>query len=114
MERHVEVRRLRGEAREAHARQALGRWEGSGLSAAAFARREGVNPVTLKRWREEFAAPQAGTPAAGTFIELEVGARPGARVFEVLLSDGRVVRVPPGFDEHELGRLLTALGRARC
>jgi transposase-like protein len=114
MERPVEVRRLRGEAREAHAREALRRWDGSGLSAAAFARREGVHPVTLKRWREEFAEARGGPPAAGTFIELEVGARPGARALEVLLPDGPVVRVPAGFDEHELGRLLAALGHGRC
>lgn len=114
MERQVEVRRLRGEAREAHARGALGRWERSGLSAASFARREGVSAVTLRRWREAFAGPGAGRPAAGGYIELEVSERPVARPFEVLLSQGRVVRVPAGFDEHELSRLLAALERARC
>lgn len=111
---NIDIRRLRGQEREAHAREVLARLGASGLGQAAFARREGVNPVTLKRRRREFAAPQSGPPAAGAFIELEAGARPGARAFEVLPCDGRVVRVPPGFDEHELGRLLGALGRTRC
>jgi hypothetical protein len=114
MERQIEVRRLRGEAREAHARGALARWTQSGLSAAAFARREGVNPVTLKRWRRAFGATALEAPAAGAFIELEFGARRSVGAFEVVLADGRAVRVLPGFDAAELARLLSVLERARC
>lgn len=111
---HVEVRRLRGGAREAHAREVLARWEAGGLGPAAFARREGVSPVTLRRWRQEFGAPARTAGVAGGFIEVRLPGRAPTGGFEVGLSDGRVVRVPAGFDPQELSRLLAVLEPARC
>jgi transposase-like protein len=110
----VEIRRLRGRAREAHAREVLARYEASGLGQASFARREGVSPVTLGRWREEFGARAGTAGVPGGFIEVRLAGRASAGGFEVGLADGRVVRVPVGFDAQELARLLAALEPARC
>ncbi len=107
------IRRLRGAAREAHAREAIGRFVASGSGRAAFCRREGINPVTLSRWLGEFG--DAARPKAGAgFVEVRLDRAPSAGGFELELSTGRHLRIPPGFDVGDLGRLLALLERAAC
>lgn len=106
------VERLRGTARERHAREALGRLERSGLSKAAFCRREQISTVTLGRWRREFGASARSTPQA-RFVEVRLD-RPPPTGFELELPGGRRLRIPAGFDATELERLLAALARGTC
>lgn len=49
---------------EAHARRLLDAHEKSGLSLAAFARREGVRARRLQWWRDRLAVTQTAKPAS--------------------------------------------------
>ncbi|MCC6848334.1 MAG: IS66 family insertion sequence element accessory protein TnpB [Deltaproteobacteria bacterium] len=95
----------------------VARWERSGLTRAAFAARERVNPRTLSfwKWKLRSAAPTAtaGAPAqAVTFVEL-VGATPSPPALEVVLPAGYRIGVASGFDAATLRTLLTVLEAPR-
>jgi len=107
------LRRLRGAEREAHARRAIGRWQASGQSLAAFCRSEGIAPVTLHRWRREFGRA-AGATSPVRFVSVDVAMARDAASFEVDLGGGRRLRVPAGFAERDLERLLAVLGSKAC
>lgn len=109
----IYLRRRRWTAAEA--KQALTALDHSGLSAGAFAAREGLSPQRLWRWRRQF-----GTPAAPAFEEIDrrdavsllvreapAAAPLGAERFEIVLVSGHVVRVPASFDVTALRQLLT-------
>jgi transposase len=89
----------------------IDRWQRSGLSIGKFAAREGIKPKQLAWWRWKLgAAPLA--PPEMRFLPVHVvdaAARPpGAEVpLEVVLPNGRVVRVPPGFDPATLESVLS-------
>jgi len=97
----------------------IARWQQSKLSAEEYAPLEGVRPSSLKWWRwrlsgeaRRAAAAAEGRPTKAVFIDVgapasapEAPAQPG-RCFEVVLRNGRVVRVPSGFSDGELARVL--------
>lgn len=94
----------------------VARWKTSGESAAEFASRVGTGPATLYRWRRELRRATTAkalelTPAKLVEVQPLVGAMDDR--FEVRLSDGRRVGVPPSFDGDALGRLLRVLEAAR-
>lgn len=92
------------------ARAVLEKQASSGLSLRGFALREGLKVARLYRWRREVAADE-GRPA---FLEV-VPARPKAPV-EVVLPAGVILRVPDGFEDDTVRRLVDILGRqgSRC
>lgn len=105
----------------------LDRWRKSGQSLDDFAVREGVKPVALKWWKWKLGGKQRGghSPRA-SFVEVRESASvpppavaPVAGVatpltrYEVVLGNGRVVRVPEQFTEDALARVLAAAERAR-
>jgi transposase len=99
----------------------VGRWEASGLSAAAFGARERLAVKSLVWWRWKLRASPSVPPASPLdFLPVRVvrttTARPStAEPLEIVLPNGRVVRVPVGFDEGELERVLAvASGSAAC
>jgi hypothetical protein len=100
----------RGYWRIDDARAVLARQAASGLSLRGFALREGLSVARLYRWRREVAGA-AGRPA---FLEV-LPARPRPPV-EVVLGTGVVLRVPVGFEDETVRRLVDILGRqgARC
>jgi hypothetical protein len=106
------LRRLRGAEREAHARRAIERWQASGESLAAFCRSEGIAPVTLHRWRREFGRTAGASPVR--FVSVDVAMARDAGSFELDLGEGRRLRVPAGFAERDLERLLAVLGGKGC
>lgn len=90
------------------------RWERSGLTLREFAEREGLSAKNLGWWRWRLAkdgevqAPageDAAQPAPLSFVRLEAEPQPAA-MLEVVLTNGRVVRVPPTFDSAALASLL--------
>jgi len=97
--------------------------EASGLSIPAFAAKHRVSKSALYYWRRRFARamPAEATSAPPTsstalaFVRLEASlAAISAVPIEVLLRNGRVVRVPVGFDDGALTRVLdVAEGGAR-
>ena len=80
-------------------------WKRSGLTAAAYAEREGLNAGTLTWWSSKLGRATAGAPPV---IEVVMAAR-AASALEVVLASGMRVAVPAGFDEATLRRLLTVL-----
>lgn len=108
----VEIRHLRGKPREVHARGALGRFAASGLSRAAFCRKEGISTMTLLRWTQEFGGDSR--PAAGGFVEVRLDRGPSGPCFELEFALGRRLRIPPDFAVADLERLLGVLDRAAC
>lgn len=102
------------------------RWRRSGLTAAQFAAREGINRHTLAYWKWKLrhgwqpsprrASRPAGVVRAADFVELvatraEV-AEP-ASAFEVVLAHGYRVRLADSFAGEALSRLLDVLEARR-
>jgi hypothetical protein len=94
------------------AQRALEAWRASGLRLPAWCRQEGVGYERVRRWRRQLDATLARrrkAPAVFPVHVLEQALTPEARDFELELSGGRRLRVPPHFDEASLARLLRAL-----
>jgi hypothetical protein len=100
----------------------LARWKGSGLSLSAFSRREELSYTTLLYWRRKLRKAEAKASAASETSEsaspdwLPVRVVPESQApdvglvgFEVRLTNGMALGVPPRFDEGALRRLVTVL-----
>lgn len=107
-------------------RDRLERWRRGNKTDEEFAAIEGVKVSSLKWWRWRLSAAdarreQAGRPAATSapvrFVEVTPApARPvagGACHYEVVLRNGRVVRVPAGFEDAALARVLKVVDEVR-
>lgn len=106
-------------------RALLAAWRASGLSARAFAAREGIRTSCLWRWRR--ALERGGKPATRerpsvTFAPVHVVKRADVRtphseraIAEVSLGNEIRLRVIDGADVVQVARLLRALaGGAEC
>ena len=80
-------------------RRLLAAWEASGLGKAAFARKHGLSPNSLYRWKKALG------PAG--FVEVQVARVPAALVVHV--RDHVRIEVPADFDARALRRLVDAL-----
>jgi len=81
----------------------------SGLSAAAFAAREGLHPQRLQRWQRRLVAGGSAVERPPAFVEL----RPrSAEHVEVVLRSGRLLRISETIEPAVLERLVLALERA--
>jgi hypothetical protein len=107
--------RARDKRKERQWRRWLGEWRASGLSVRAFCDRRGLAIPTFYAWRRTLERRVAEAPA---FVAVQVVADAApvpASALEVVLADGRAVRVAPGFDEATLRRLLAVLeGKRPC
>lgn len=107
--------RARDERKERQWRRRINQWRASGLSVRAFCARHGLATASFYNWRRVLARRAAEEPA---FVPVQVvaDAVPAqASALEVILVDGRAVRVAPGFDEATLRRLLAVLeGAGPC
>ena len=94
-------------------RRRLGQWRRSGLSVRAFCATHGLREPNFYAWRRELARRAAAGAAssdlpAAVFVPVRVA--PEAAVpLELVLSGGRILRVPAGFDAVTLRRLLATL-----
>ena len=86
----------------ADAQAVVARMAVSGLSVREFAEAEGLEAQRIYRWRSVLG--EKGTPA---FVEVRRSAV--ATPIEVVLRTGHVVRVPDGFSEDTLRRMLAVL-----
>lgn len=110
------------------------RWKDSGLSAKEYAAETGLNATTLANWHWKLSQPAAAAtvdvvePASkgrmaqvpaqalspARFVELRAPASDvEAAPLEIVMNGGVRVRVPAGFDEATLIRLVRAVEAAR-
>ena len=94
--------------------------EASELSISDFAARNGVSRSALYRWRGKLGVSVSGQRAPKpspslSFVRLDPSSPslPSSSTtsppLEVALANGRVIRVPPVFDEASLARLLNVV-----
>ena len=94
--------------------------EASELSISDFARKNGVSRSALYRWRGKLGVSVSGQRAPKpspslAFVRLDPSSPslPSSSTtsppLEVALANGRVIRVPPVFDEASLERLLNVV-----
>jgi transposase-like protein len=91
-------------------------WQRSGKSIAAFARGLGIDDQRVRYWVARLTTPVAPRAPQMRFHPVRLVTQSGdaglavadARL-EVRLADGRAVRVPPGFAEEDLTRVLHVL-----
>jgi hypothetical protein len=106
--------RARDERKEQQWRRWIGEWRASGLSVRGFCDRRGLAIPTFYAWRRTLERRAAERPA---FVPVQVvadAAPAQGGALEVVLRDGRAVRVAPGFDEGTLRRLLAVLEGRPC
>ena len=125
------ARRLESaDSRERRWRRLVGRWSASGLSQAEFCRRRGLQAVTFSWWKRRLGVSGGGGSAkrhkaSPVFVEVDPGdgnfratspvagaGDPVVQMYEVLLGSGRLIRVPPSFDDVALTRLIAAVESA--
>lgn len=94
---------------EDEAQIVLAAQDASGLSVAAFAAREGVDPQRLYFWRRRVAMASVETGRAPAFVELR-GLAQRERI-EIVLRSGRTLRVAESIDAACLQRLVDVLER---
>jgi hypothetical protein len=92
------------------------KWKRSGLGAAEFALREGLNPTQFERWCQELRASPAPLAELGSRSVLRsrrdaqvAAAAPRAPAWiDIALPDGGLVRLRPGVDAVTLACVLAA------
>jgi hypothetical protein len=97
---------------EAKWRALIAEQERSGLTVRAFAEGRGITPTTMYWWRSRLGrrAPADLVPVEVVEHDIVVDSpRAVGADFEVRLGSGVALRVPTGFDEVELRRLVRAL-----
>ena len=106
--------RARDERKEQRWRLWINQWRASGLSVRAFCARHGLATASFYNWRRALERRVAEEPA---FVPVRVVADAvpiQASALEVVLTDGRAVRVAPGFDAATLRQLLAVLEGRPC
>ena len=87
------------------------------VNVSAVARRHGINPALLYRWRKEFETtepsqmslvPVVVAEPEDTGASLPASYR-GSDAIEIVLANGRTVKVPAGMDPPTLKRLLATV-----
>ena len=94
----------------------------SGANVSAVARRHGIAPPLLYRWRKELSVADPTASAAFLPVLIEQAARPllnpkivspsAASLIEIILTNGRMVRVGADVDTAALVRIVAALEKA--
>ena len=95
--------------RESYWRQVVARWKRSGLSVRAFCGAEGLNPMTFYWWRRELGRRDQPQPSFLPVRVLAESTEPSTIGIEVVLANGRSVRVGAGFDPLTLVRVVETL-----
>ena len=106
--------RARDERKEQQWRRWIGEWQASGLSARAFCQRRGLALPTFYAWRRTLERRAAEVPAFVPVQAVADGVPAQASALEVVLAEGRTVRVAPGFDAATLRQLLAVLEGRPC
>ena len=121
MERVPDVAGKRRRWKAPDARAVLRAHVASGLSLAAFARREGLSPTRLMWWRKQLRGRPSATPPPSAPVRwLPVSIRRSAPVststphVEIAVRGGRVIHVEGPFDPQGMAELVRALEELAC
>ncbi len=89
-------------------RQWIQRWQHRGLTIRAFCARHHLSEPSFYAWRRQLQQRQATAPA---FVPVQVvpDNQPQSDAIDIVLANGRCLRVTPGFDAAALRRLLAVL-----
>ncbi len=104
----------RDAAKEREWRQLLARWRRSGQTIRDFCTQWQVSEPSFYVWRRRLAERDRAAPQ---FVPVHVVADTPANTaspIEVVLGNGRRLRVGPGFDADTLQQLLALLERQPC
>ena len=95
----------------AEGRAALAAMEASGLSADAFAAREGLQVQRLRRWRERLGSKATAKAGVAAFVELgqQAAATVTSNRIEIVLRSGRTLRAAETIDPVALRRIVDVL-----
>lgn len=97
--------------------QHLDAWQRSGMSISAYCAEHALSESAFRAGqralesRDEAPRPTESVPIR--WVPVQIVPTPNAAPLELVLTDGRVIRVPSGFDPQALRRLLTALEEGR-
>jgi hypothetical protein len=106
--------RVRDEQKEHQWRRWFAEWQASGMSVRAFCQRRRQTVARFYAWRRVFQR-RAAEKSAFVPVQIVADAVPTqASALEVVLTDGRTVRVAPGFDAATLRQLLAVLEARPC
>src|SRR4029077_17519867 len=89
-------------------RQWIHQWQRSGLSVRAFCARHDLAEPSFYAWRRQLQERNAAALFVPVRVVPDEEVAPAGSV-EVVLTGGRRVRVPPGFDPATLRQLLAVL-----
>ena len=106
--------RARDEQKERKWQRRIEQWRASGLSVRAFCARHDLATASFYNWRRVLERRAMERPA---FVPVQVVADtppPQAGALELVLPNGRTVRVTPGFDAVTLRQLLAVLEGQPC
>jgi transposase len=106
--------RARDEQKERQWRRWIGEWQTSGLSVRAFCQRRDLIVASFYAWRRVL---QRRAAEKAVFVPVQVVADAVSTPIgplEVVLTDGRTVRVAPGFDAATLRQFLAVLEGRPC
>src|SRR5262249_18825164 len=108
--------RARDEQKEQRWQRRIEHWRASGLSVRAFCARRGLATASFYNWRRVLQRRATDEQPAFVPVQVVADAVPAqASALELVLTDGRTVRVAPGFDAATLWRLLAVLeGEGSC
>jgi len=109
---------VRQRERESQWRKHLAAWQASGLSQAGYCRQVGLAPADFSWWKHELARrdgrraadrTRQGMKAGPQFVPLQLTAGQSNGECEVLLCNGRRLRIGNGADPRWAGALAAAL-----
>ena len=107
--------------REQNWRKHLDAWRGSGLSQAAYCRREGLSPTDFSCWKHELArrdevSSPRNSPRSTAFVPIKLTTAGAADVCacEVVLQNGLRLRIGSGVAASRVAELAAALDSRPC
>lgn len=114
------AKHMRKRSKEQLWRRAVARWRRSGLSVRAYCVQHGLSEPSFYAWRRELArrdqrqAERAVQPPHVKPIHfVPVRVTEPAAAIEIVLTNGQIVRVRPGFDAATLRQVLSTVEEDR-
>ena len=117
----------RDPAKERYWRRLLCQWRHSGLTGRDFCAERGLSEASFYAWRREITQrdqqpaaptkkvmPPAADAAVPAFVKVTLDTSAPPSAIEVVLAQGRWLRVGPGFDADLLRQLLRVLEEPAC